>query len=253
MGHLILGSLVQLCTIYWRPLQQGQNKGLLSPHCTRIKKALNSPFGITFKNLTNDVETTEQSKWLLDVRHYNVYLLIPRLVYYLSTKLHRQIMSQCLSKIYEIDLIHFLTRFRFAMRTSPYCKLHGTYIHYMKVKNVSYINDSQDKDQIILVTLFLTMLFNACFTYQEGNASNMLVDALDTFEWMLHYMMTHSWTLSVSAFLHTICSILEYFAWFILLTTYLLILLHRWVVFLCIRRWMCHCNINCKKTFSGYG
>ena len=68
------------------------------------------------------------------------------------------------------------------MRTSPYCKLHGAYIHYTKVKNVLYVSDCQDKEQIIPFTLFLTMLFNACFTYQESNARNMLVDALDTFD-----------------------------------------------------------------------
>ena len=52
----------------------------------KIKKLpLNPPFSIAFKNLTNDVGTIEQSKWLLDVRQYNAYLLIPQLVYHLST------------------------------------------------------------------------------------------------------------------------------------------------------------------------
>ncbi len=132
-------------------------------------------------NLTNDVGTIKHSKRLLDVRHYNACLLIPWLVYHLSTKLNRQILSQYLANNYEINLIHFLTRFGYATRTSPYCKLHGTYIHYMKVKNMLYINDCQDKERIIPATLFLSMLFNACFTYQESNASNMLIDALDTF------------------------------------------------------------------------
>jgi hypothetical protein len=91
-------------------------------------------------------------------------------------------MSQPLGKNYEIDLIHFLTRFGYAMRTSPYYKLHGASTHYTKVKNVLYVNDCQDKELIIPITLFLTMLFNACFTYQESNANNMLVDALDTFD-----------------------------------------------------------------------
>ncbi len=91
-------------------------------------------------------------------------------------------MSQCLGKKDETDLIYFLTRFGYAMRTSPYCKLHGAYIHYTKVKHVSYLNDCQDIERIIPVTLFLTMLFNACFTYQKSKASNMLIDALDTFD-----------------------------------------------------------------------
>ncbi len=156
-----------------------KTKAYLAHTALESKKALNPPFGITFENLTNDAGTIEQSKQLLDVRHYNAYLLIPRLVYHLSTKLHRQIMSQRLGKNYEIDLIHFMTRFGYEKRTSPYCKLHGAYISYKKVKNVLYVNDCRDKERIILVTLFLIMLFNACFTYQESNASNMLVDALE--------------------------------------------------------------------------
>jgi hypothetical protein len=98
-------------------------------------------------------------------------------------------------------------RFGYATRTSPYCKRHGTYLHYTKVKNVSYINDCQDKERIILVTLFLTMLFNACFTYQESNASNMLVDALGAFNLKstLHddtFMKTLSKDISSYNFLH---------------------------------------------------
>ncbi len=46
---------------------------------------------------------------------------------------------------------------------------------------VTYINDCTVKEQIILVTMFLVMLYNACFMYQSDKRSNLLITALDTF------------------------------------------------------------------------
>ena len=82
------------------PFNEDKTKAYLAHTAleNKNKKALNLPFSITFENFTNHVGTIKQSKRLLDVRHYNAYLLIPRLVYHLSTKLHRQIMSQHLGK-----------------------------------------------------------------------------------------------------------------------------------------------------------
>jgi hypothetical protein len=76
----------------------------------KTKQPIKPPFGIGFVNLTGNVATIEQFKQLLDVRRYNVYLLIPRLVYHLSIKPCQQIMSQHLGKKYEIGLNNFLMR-----------------------------------------------------------------------------------------------------------------------------------------------
>ncbi len=232
--------------IYQRPPQRWQNKGLLSPHCARIKISTKSSFWYyfqeSFKWCWNHqaIKSVIRCQTLQCIFTYTMVGISP-----LNTT-SQTIMSQYLCKKYEIDLIYFLTRFRCIRRKSPYCKLHCAYIHYTKVKNVLYVNDCQDKERIITVTLFFTMLFNACFTYQKSNASNMQMHWTHS-TWILHYMMTHSWTLTVSTFLHIFFSILEYFASYILLTTYLSNLLQRWVVFLCIQHWMCYCNINCKK------
>jgi hypothetical protein len=45
-----------------------------------------------------------------------------------------------------------------------------------------YINGCTGEVQIIPVTMFLVMLYNACFVYQSGKKSNMLITALDTFD-----------------------------------------------------------------------
>jgi hypothetical protein len=46
----------------------------------------------------------------------------------------------------------------------------------------TYINGCTDKVQIIPVTMFLVMLYNACFMYQSNKNSNLLISMLDTFD-----------------------------------------------------------------------
>ncbi len=45
----------------------------------------------------------------------------------------------------------------------------------------TYVNGCGSKEQIIPVTMFLVMLYNACFMYQSDKRSNLLMTALDTF------------------------------------------------------------------------
>ncbi len=45
-----------------------------------------------------------------------------------------------------------------------------------------YVNGCTGKVQIIPVTMFLVMLYNACFMYQKDKKSNMLITVLDTFD-----------------------------------------------------------------------
>ncbi len=48
--------------------------------------------------------------------------------------------------------------------------------------NATYINGFVGKEQIIPVTMFLVLLYIACFMYQKDNKSNLLISALDTFD-----------------------------------------------------------------------
>jgi hypothetical protein len=45
-----------------------------------------------------------------------------------------------------------------------------------------YVDGCTCELQIIPVTMFLVMLYNACFMYQSDKKSNMLITALDTFD-----------------------------------------------------------------------
>jgi hypothetical protein len=67
------------------------------------------------------------------------------------------------------------------MRKAPHLKIHGAYSKYIEM-TVQYINGCTGKVQIIPVTMFLVVLYNACFMYQSDKKSNLLITALDTFD-----------------------------------------------------------------------
>jgi hypothetical protein len=51
--------------------------------------------------------------------------------------------------------------------------------------NVAYINNCEGWNRIIPVTGFLVMLFNACFMYQPKANTNLLIQALDGFDYYM--------------------------------------------------------------------
>ncbi len=110
---------------------------------------------------------------------------MPRLVYTLSTQLKKEAIQNCIGKPNEVKLIKFLTRYGYATRPAPFCKLHGAYARYTSnINNVNYINNCNDWNRIIPVTVFLVMLFNACLMYQPDKPKegrNLLITALNGF------------------------------------------------------------------------
>ncbi len=141
------------------------------------------PYGITYESLTYIVGLLEKQVHLIDVRHYNAYLLVPRLVYHLSTKLKNNVIHNCIGQIEEVKLIKVLTRYGYATRANPYCKIHGAYGKYINMQNLTYINNCDNWNRIILVTMVLVMLFNACFMYQPKVDTNLLIAALNRFDY----------------------------------------------------------------------
>ncbi len=67
------------------------------------------------------------------------------------------------------------------MRKSPHLKIHGAYSKYTNM-TATYINECTGKEQIIPVTMFLVVLYNACFMYQSDKKSILLISALNTFD-----------------------------------------------------------------------
>ena len=80
--------------------------------CSRVKETKGDtrfpPYGITYESLTYNVGLLEKHVHLIDVRHYNAYLLMPRLVYHLSTKLKNDVILNRIGLIEEVKLIKFL-------------------------------------------------------------------------------------------------------------------------------------------------
>ncbi len=120
---------------------------------------------------------------LIDVRHCNAYLLAPRLVYHLSTKLKNVVIHNLIGQNEEVKLIKFLTKYGYATRANPYFKIHGAYGKYTNMQNMTYINNWDDWNRIILVTMLLVMLFYACFMYQPKALMNLLITALNKFDY----------------------------------------------------------------------
>jgi hypothetical protein len=143
----------------------------------------------------------EKQVRLIDVRHYNAYLLVPRLVYHLSTKLKNDAIHNRIGQAEEVKCIHFLTRYRYATRAAPFCKLYGAYGQYTNMQNMNYINNCDDWYRIIPVTVFLVMPFNACFMYQPKADTNLLITALNGFDYNMS--LTHDTFMStMSKFFH---------------------------------------------------
>jgi hypothetical protein len=108
---------------------------------------------------------------------------VPRLVYHLSTKLKNNAIHNRIGQAEEVKFICFLTRYGYATRAAPFCKLHGAYGKVHKHAERNYINNCNDWNRIIPVTVFLVMLFNACVMYQPKADTNLLIIALNRFDY----------------------------------------------------------------------
>jgi hypothetical protein len=145
----------------------------------------------------------ERQVQLIDVRHYSAYLLVPRLVYHLSTKLKNDAIHNRIGHAEEVKLIRFLTRYGYATRAAPFYKLHGAYGKYTNMQNMNYINNCNDWNRTIPVTVFLVMLFNACFMYQPKVDTNLLITALNGFDYGMS-LTDDAFMSTMSKFFHQI-------------------------------------------------
>jgi hypothetical protein len=64
--------------------------------------------------LTSEFGLIKKKKKLNDVRHMNAFLIVPRIVYSLSTKLEKGALHDRLGQNQEMNLINVITRFGYA-------------------------------------------------------------------------------------------------------------------------------------------
>ncbi len=67
----------------------------------------------------------EKKSRKIDVRHVNGYLIIPGIVYLLSTKVQKAVLNDQLSDDQEMSLINYITRFGYGLQRGPHVTLHG--------------------------------------------------------------------------------------------------------------------------------
>jgi hypothetical protein len=139
------------------------------------------PYALALENVTTDVgPISSHGQRQIDVRHYHGFHLTPGNVYHMTSKLQGSLLNNRYRNPFKVGIINFITRFGNYLHKRPYHKIHGAYSKYVNMM-ATYINGSTGKEQIIPVTMFLVMLYNACFMYQSDKKSNLLVTVLDTF------------------------------------------------------------------------
>ena len=76
------------------------------------------PHGLTFASFTDDVGVVDKKTktCAINAGHMNGYLIIPEIVYHLSTKLQKGVTHDHLGQDTEVELIEFLTQFGYATR-----------------------------------------------------------------------------------------------------------------------------------------
>jgi hypothetical protein len=101
----------------------------------------------------------------------------------LSSKAKSVEISEILGGDFEVNVINFVARYGNYTRKSPFLTIHGAYTKYIEVMtDVTYITGLTGDSQIVPVTMFLVMLYNACFMFQKNNETNLLTTALDTLD-----------------------------------------------------------------------
>jgi hypothetical protein len=78
---------------------------------TSKKKQLMPFYGILWISLTSNVGHVKKKKRLINVRHMNAFLIVPGIVYNLSTKLQKGVLHDHLGQNQKMNLINFITIF----------------------------------------------------------------------------------------------------------------------------------------------
>ncbi len=74
-----------------------------------------------------------------------------------------------------MNVINFIAMYGNYTRKAPYLKIHGAYSKYIEMMDPTWINGCTGKYQFIPVTMFLVVLYNACFMFQKDKKTNMLI------------------------------------------------------------------------------
>ena len=141
------------------------------------------PHRITFERITLDVLPIKKGIQNVDVRLINSYQIIPGLVYTLYSKLSGQVLKDIMNNDEVINIINYIARYCYAVRSSPYVTMHGACQDY-RIPMKPYLNSCEGVYEILPVTVLLVSMYNACYTFQQttDTRENLLTLALEKLE-----------------------------------------------------------------------
>ncbi len=76
----------------------------------------------------------------VDAQLYNGYLLIPGIVYRLSSKTKSIRVNELFGSAFELNVINFVARYGNYTPKSPYVRIHGAFSKYIEMTDPTYIN-----------------------------------------------------------------------------------------------------------------
>ena len=146
-------------------------------------KNCSPPYRITFQRITFDVLPIKNGMQNADVRLMNAYQIIPGLVYTLYSKLVGRVLKIIMNEDEVVNIINFIARYCYAVRSSPIITMHGACEDY-KIPPKQLLSSCEGVYEIIPVTVLLVSMYNACYTYQrtKDNRMNLLALALETLD-----------------------------------------------------------------------
>ncbi len=99
------------------------------------KLDMTPPYGITYESVTTDLGevATNNGARKVDAQLYNGYLLIPGIVYHLSSTTKSIRVNELFGSAFEVNVINFVARYGNYMRKSLYVRIHGAFSKFIKM------------------------------------------------------------------------------------------------------------------------
>jgi hypothetical protein len=139
------------------------------------------PYGIFYKSVTVTVGKIEKGRRWVDQRHLNGFDMIPIIVTILCAKKKNDIIANVVSDDLNHRMINYICRYIYATKSHNQNTLHPAVEMYLPEVTGEYLNTCMGKYQVIIVSVFLMTLYNACFMFQQDKTDNMLIKALECF------------------------------------------------------------------------
>jgi hypothetical protein len=154
------------------------------------KGKISVPLGLHFETFTDDVpaETNKnRGQKYLDASHLNVFILIPPITTILNAMLRNKTLQNMVNDEANAKIFSYICRYQYWTKPSTNNKVYPALIKYcpsstLEFKKKIFINNLMGYDQVVPVTIFLVIMYNACMLYQNNKKTNLLISTLQRFD-----------------------------------------------------------------------